>query len=613
MTYTAGSTIVAADYNGFAAGNANNINAVWGVGTGTTGYGQSTTLSNVAAAATVTATQWSSLNSRITSMGSHQGTTITSRTNPVAGNTIAILANLQTDINSITTNHGNAAAQGTQNTAWTGTSSQTGNIGIVNGQTWTITFRHDVTWANASAARYFFNAGGTIKWQCSKTSTGQPADAEWNALATTECGSIFITTGGYTQNIAGTAYTGVTKSGGTGTPTTLNTGTGFNQYTTAAVEIYKQYSNIYGYTQNYINVTANVNANTNPTVLTLTTTWNGSQNDSYHPSANITGGTATTGITFGSAPATVVTYFPPDSTYLTEAVWGTPTVVATTSNTTSTTYTATYLAVGGGGGGGSNYRGGGGGGGAGGLLSSTLTLVTGTQYTLTVGAGGATSFGNPGVGGTRSTISASALQAIPFVIALGGGGGGGGSGNVVVNGGDGGSGGGAAASGVAQNAGGLGGLGTSGQGNNGGNYQVFDSAAGAGGGGAGAAGTNGGSNGGNGSSNSTSGAAVTYAGGGGGSQSGTGGTGGGGAGANGNATAGTVNLGGGGGGGAHRATTSDSPYNSNIGIGGAGGAGVIILSVPTASYSGTTTGSPTVTTSGSNTIIKYTSTGTYTA
>jgi hypothetical protein len=37
------------------------------------------------------------------------------------------------------------------------------------------------------------------------------------------------------------------------------------------------------------------------------------------------------------------------------------------------------------------------------------------------------------------------------------------------------------------------------------------------------------------------------------------------------------------------------------------------LSVPTASYSGTTTGSPTVTTSGSNTILTYTASGSYTA
>jgi hypothetical protein len=37
------------------------------------------------------------------------------------------------------------------------------------------------------------------------------------------------------------------------------------------------------------------------------------------------------------------------------------------------------------------------------------------------------------------------------------------------------------------------------------------------------------------------------------------------------------------------------------------------LSIPTANYTGTTTGSPTVTTSGANTILTYNSSGSYTA
>jgi hypothetical protein len=39
----------------------------------------------------------------------------------------------------------------------------------------------------------------------------------------------------------------------------------------------------------------------------------------------------------------------------------------------------------------------------------------------------------------------------------------------------------------------------------------------------------------------------------------------------------------------------------------------VILSVPTINYTGATTGSPTVTTSGSNTILKFTASGSYTA
>jgi hypothetical protein len=44
-----------------------------------------------------------------------------------------------------------------------------------------------------------------------------------------------------------------------------------------------------------------------------------------------------------------------------------------------------------------------------------------------------------------------------------------------------------------------------------------------------------------------------------------------------------------------------------------GNAGVVILRMPTANYSGLTTGSPTVSTDGSDTILTYTSDGTYTA
>ena len=613
MTYTAGSLILASDYNTFAAGAGNNINNVWGTGSGTTGYGQSTTLANVSPAGTVTATQWSSLNSRITSMAGHQGSTITSRANPVAGNTIAILANLATDINTITLNKGNAYALGTQNTAWTGTSSYTANV--VTGNSWVLTFRHDVTFANTSAARYFFNGGGAIKWQTSKTSTGQPSDTEWNSLATTQTGAIWITTGGYTQTLAGNAYTGTTKVGGTGTPTTLATATGFNQLTTANTTLYTQYSNVYGYTTDFITLAANVNSNTTPTVMTLWSTWNGAPVSAFHPSANITGGTATTGITFGTAPTTVVTYFPPETTYLTEAAGGTPTVVATTPVlAANTTYAGTYLVIGGGGGGGSGSYAGTGGGGAGGYLTGTLQLVPGYTYTVTVGGGGAASFANPGNPGGVSSILQTNINPQPLVLSYGGGGGGGG---LLPNGGNGGSGGGAGAGYQGTNGGGgVAGLGVSGQGNNGGTgiNIGFDSFGGAGGGGsAGVGGIAINGAGGGSTSSSITGSSVARAGGGGGSVSGSAGGGGATAGSQTAVAAATTNTGSGGGGSAHIPNPSDSFLDPTYGRGGSGGSGIAIISVPTANYSNVTTGSPTVTTSGSNTIMQFTASGTYRA
>jgi hypothetical protein len=265
-------------------------------------------------------------------------------------------------------------------------------------------------------------------------------------------------------------------------------------------------------------------------------------------------------------------------------------------------YSVDFLVIAGGGSGGSYPNSGGGG--AGGYRTSTQTVATGTVITVTVGDGGASTSGAVGNVGSSSSISGSGLTTIS---SAGGGRGGGGDG---VAGGNGGSGGGGGS--LTTSAGGSGNTPSTSpsQGNNGGQGFGTASFGGGGGGGAGAVGGNASSpsagNGGNGTASSITGSSITYAGGGGGqgeiaTNAGTGGTGGGGAGNNnGNATAGTVNTGSGGG-------------AARNGSSGAGGKGIVILSVPTASYSGTSTGSPTITTTGIYTILSFTGTGSYTA
>ena len=270
----------------------------------------------------VTATQWSTLVNTITSIGNHQSTTITARTAPVVGNTVSILAKVNTDITNCYTNRYNAYAVGTQYTAWTGTNSKTA---ATSGANWTITFTNTVTFANSTAAGSFFNSGGLIKIQVAKSSTGATGDPEWNDLATNLCGNIFISGAAASHTIAGTAYTGTTKVGGTGTPTTLSTATGWDALVPAAAAtiVYKQFADTAPYTNNYIQHSIAKNAGS--TTLTITTVWQAGDAESDP----ITGGTAASGATPGTAPCTIVTYFPPESVYLTNT-WGTPTVAATT-------------------------------------------------------------------------------------------------------------------------------------------------------------------------------------------------------------------------------------------------------------------------------------------
>ncbi len=278
-------------------------------------------------------------------------------------------------------------------------------------------------------------------------------------------------------------------------------------------------------------------------------------------------------------------------------------------------YSASYLVIAGGGS--SMSYGGGGAGGyrnsfsteTSGRNSSTetpLTLQQGLVYTITVGGGGVQENTSQNFNGNGSNSSISGSN-ITTITSLGGGGGRSNAStynNIATKARDGGSGGGCTY-GAEYN--GVIGLGTAGQGFDGGigNDGMVSTTRGGGGGGAGANGTDatGGSagNGGAGLYSSISGSSVGRAGGGNGransgSWSGTGAFGGGGGDQN-----ATANTGGGAGGGS-------SPASSIT-----GGSGIVIIRVPDANYSGTTTGSPTVSIVGSDRVLIFNGSGSYTA
>jgi len=249
--------------------------------------------------------------------------------------------------------------------------------------------------------------------------------------------------------------------------------------------------------------------------------------------------------------------------------------------------------------------------GGGGSAESALGLTSGETYTITVGAGGsgAATTSSQGNTGSNSSISGTGITTITSI--------GGGSGNEdgSPNGSEnGGSGGGSTGS-----PGGAG-SGTANQGYDGGNGGGPGYGSGGGGAGAvGGAGTRGAvpdnypldvaGSGGTGVASTITGSSITRGGGGGGATYqgtvGSGGSGGGGTGGKqdpvSQGTSGTANTGGGAGG-----KFSATPSNN-------GGSGVVILRLATANYSGTTTGSPTVTTDGTDTILVFNASGSYTA
>jgi hypothetical protein len=271
-------------------------------------------------------------------------------------------------------------------------------------------------------------------------------------------------------------------------------------------------------------------------------------------------------------------------------------------------YSIDFLVVAGGGGAG-NSRGGGGGGG--GYRTSTQSATVGTVITVTVGDGGAAAAATTNARGTNGSDSSISGSGLTTITSAGGGGGGAGNGTTNDSGLNGGSGGGGSGTDTGSTS--TGGSGNTpstspSQGNNGGigrSDGVSYIAAG-GGGGAGATGSNGnttgnGANGGAGLASSITGSSVTRAGGGAGGGNASGGSGGSGGGGNTN-TSGTANTGGGGGG------------SSTGGTGaGAGGKGVVILSMLATKYTGTTTGSPTVSDNGSYKVLTFNGSGSYTA
>lgn len=313
MSYAQFATIDAADFNALVGGNptttANTLNATWATGGSTAGYGQTAVANVVAGTNILASTQWASLVANTASAASHQGSSITSVSTPVAGGVITFNAAIPTNLQTIYTNRLNAASQGstTANTATRGT-------------TWSnqLTFTHTATFANGDAARYFFNAGGQIKMTCSHPGT-VGIDLLFNNLAT-NIGTVVMSapTSG-SVSIAGTSYNGITKIGTGGNAPTIDSSKGYYGLTTANATVFTQTASTgpSGYLSSFIRfiVASNGTQGSNGdagSVVTIYTIWDEVPN----------------GLVVASGSATTMTLTPPSTTNIANT-WGAVTLSGT--------------------------------------------------------------------------------------------------------------------------------------------------------------------------------------------------------------------------------------------------------------------------------------------
>lgn len=300
MAYTSGDPILDDEYNGFVANNSQNLNGLLGTGSGVRGYGQ-TTISTVSPGTTITATQWATILDKIDAIANHQGTTgsitVDSVTNPIAGDTIAIIANLGTDITTLDTNAANnvydfgTLGYQTALTPASSTSTSTNFSGILD-------IAVDYQFSSNDEMRYFFNLGGKIV--VTPSLSGGTADGkynEWVDLTGTKMGAM-------------TVFGNSSTRAGTGTLDVSSTQNGFHGITTTESILLKMFADTSPYTANYIELRGQIlTTSVTDDTLRLRCRWVDDASDTSPSPLDIVDGTKTN------------TYqcFRPQTTYLTQS------------------------------------------------------------------------------------------------------------------------------------------------------------------------------------------------------------------------------------------------------------------------------------------------------
>lgn len=260
MSYVAGDKILDQEYNNFlnSSSTPKGINYTFGTGANQWGLGQ-TALNAVAVGDTITAAQWNSLFAAMDNVANHTNDSLTSTAAKAAGDVIAVKAALETDLGTLAS----SVANGCPNATALSTSAALQTSASSTRYAGSHIVEHSVTFTNANQARWFFNAGGKIQINVTRTTNG-------GSSATSKDSSVddLITALGDFQLKSQTS----SRSGSGETVSTDGTNIGFYDLTTSYQTILELTQDSGTYTSMYFKIEAKADAAVgSATVVTIQT------------------------------------------------------------------------------------------------------------------------------------------------------------------------------------------------------------------------------------------------------------------------------------------------------------------------------------------------------
>ncbi|NDB58332.1 hypothetical protein EB001_07790 [bacterium] len=260
MGYTVGDRILDQEYNNFLNGTSTpkGINYTFGTGALQWGLGQ-TALSSVAVGDNITAAQWNSLFTAMNNVANHTNDTLTSTAAKAAGDIIAVKSALVADLTTLASSVANGSPNATALSTSAALQTSASSVRYAGSHV----VEHSITFTNADQARYFFNAGGKIQINITRTTNAGTA-------ATSKDSSVdeLITALGNLQLKSQTS----SRSGSGETLSTDGTAIGFHDLTTSYQTIIELTQNSGAYTTMYFKIEAKANAAAgSATVVTIKT------------------------------------------------------------------------------------------------------------------------------------------------------------------------------------------------------------------------------------------------------------------------------------------------------------------------------------------------------